>query len=143
MRYANPRLQCLVPIICTLGQCASPITAAAAPAADQGLSGSGVSNEGQLIAFDPARGNCLACHVLPGGQLPGNVGPPLADVADRYPDAASLRQQIWDAAVTNPNTIMPPYGRNRLLSDQEIDQLVEYLRSLRSTAGSPAQAPAE
>jgi cytochrome c5 len=29
-----------------------------------------------------------------------------------------------------PNTIMPPYGKNRILSDDEIDALVIYLETI-------------
>jgi len=48
----------------------------------------------------------------------------------RFPDKAKLRAQIWDATVANPNTIMIPFGRNRVLSEEEIDQIVEYVYTL-------------
>jgi len=41
-----------------------------------------------------------------------------------------MRAQIWDPTVANPNSIMIPFGRNRVLSEEEIDQIVEYTYSL-------------
>ncbi|MBN4668913.1 sulfur oxidation c-type cytochrome SoxX, partial [Pandoraea nosoerga] len=31
--------------------------------------------EGQKLAFDRGKGNCLTCHVIKGGELPGTIGP--------------------------------------------------------------------
>ena len=33
--------------------------------------------QGKKVAFDRKKGNCLACHMIAGGELPGNIGPPL------------------------------------------------------------------
>ena len=33
--------------------------------------------EGQKLAFDRGKGNCLTCHQIKGGDLPGTIGPPL------------------------------------------------------------------
>jgi sulfur-oxidizing protein SoxX len=48
----------------------------------------------------------------------------------RFPDKAQLRAQIWDATVKNPNSMMPPFGRHEILSEGEIDKVVEYIHSL-------------
>lgn len=85
---------------------------------------------GKALAFDRNRGNCLACHVMDDGELPGNSGPPLVMMKLRYPDRAVLRAQIWDASVRNPDTVMPPYGRHHILSEEEIDLVVDYVWSL-------------
>ena len=85
---------------------------------------------GQAIAFDRNAGNCLSCHMIPGGELPGNVGPPLIQMKLRFPDRAVLRAQIWDAAVRNPNTVMPPYGRHSILTEDEIDHVVDFIHSI-------------
>jgi monoheme cytochrome SoxX (sulfur oxidation) len=29
------------------------------------------------VTFGRKAGNCLACHMIPGGNLPGNIGPPI------------------------------------------------------------------
>jgi sulfur-oxidizing protein SoxX len=85
---------------------------------------------GKTIAFDRNAGNCLSCHMMDDGELPGNSGPPLMQMQVRFPDRAVLRQQIWDPAVRNPQTVMPPYGRNLVLSEEEIDLVVDYVLSL-------------
>lgn len=86
--------------------------------------------DGKKIAFDRAKGNCLACHQIEGGELPGNIGPPLIAMKARFPDKAKLRAQIWDATKANPNTIMPPFGRHEILTEGELDKVVEFIHSL-------------
>jgi sulfur-oxidizing protein SoxX len=86
--------------------------------------------KGKELAFDRKKGNCLACHMIADGDLPGNVGPPLIAMKARYPDKAALRAQIWDSTVTNPRTTMPPFGKHGILSDEEIDLVTEYIYSL-------------
>jgi len=85
---------------------------------------------GKAIAFDRNAGNCLSCHQMDDGELPGNSGPPLLQMQLRIPDRAVLRAQIWDATVRNPSSVMPPYGRNLILTEDEIDLVVDYVLSL-------------
>ncbi|MDA9298580.1 sulfur oxidation c-type cytochrome SoxX [Pseudomonadales bacterium] len=85
---------------------------------------------GKAIAFDRSAGNCLSCHMIPGGELPGNVGPPLIQMKLRFPDRAVLRAQVWDAAVRNPNTVMPPYGRHSILTEAEIDRVIDFILTI-------------
>jgi sulfur-oxidizing protein SoxX len=91
---------------------------------------SSVVDEGKAVAFDRKKGNCLACHQIAGGELPGNIAPPLVAMKARYPDKARLRAQIWDATRMNPNSIMPPFGRQQILSEGEIDKVVEFIYTL-------------
>jgi sulfur-oxidizing protein SoxX len=86
--------------------------------------------DGKKVAFDRKKGNCLACHMISGGSLPGNIGPPLIAMKDRFPSKAALRAQIWDSTVANPNTIMPPFGKNQILSEKEVDLVTEFIYSL-------------
>ena len=86
--------------------------------------------EGRKIALDRKKGNCMACHVMAGATLPGNIGPPLVAMKARFPDKAKLREQIWDALTINPNSLMPPFGRHEILTEDEIDKVVEYVHSL-------------
>jgi sulfur-oxidizing protein SoxX len=89
-----------------------------------------VVEKGKEVAFDRKKGNCLACHAMDDGSLPGNIGPPLVSMKLRFPDKDVLRAQIWDATVRNPNTIMPPFGRHNMLSEEEIDWITEYVYGL-------------
>jgi len=86
--------------------------------------------EGKSIAFNRKKGNCLACHQIEGGSLPGNIGPPLLAMKARFPDKNKLRAQISDSRTSNPNTIMPPFGAHEILSSAEIDKVVEFIHSL-------------
>jgi len=86
--------------------------------------------EGKELAFNRMKGNCLACHMIPGGNLPGNIAPPLIAMKGRYPNKADLRKQIWDPTVKNPETSMPPFGKHDILSKQELDKVVEFIWSL-------------
>lgn len=87
-------------------------------------------DEGKAIAFDRVKGNCLACHQIEGGDLPGNIGPPLIAMKARFPDKSKLRAQISDARKNNPNTVMPPFGTHEILTESEIDKVVEFISTL-------------
>ena len=89
-----------------------------------------VADQGKAVAFDRKKGNCLACHQVAGGDLPGNIAPPLVAMKARYPDKSRLRAQIWDATKMNSNSIMPPFGRQQILSESEIDKIVEFIYTL-------------
>ena len=86
--------------------------------------------EGKALAFNRKKGNCLACHQMDDGSLPGNIGPPLVAMKARFPDKAKLRAQIYDARKMNPNTVMPPFGPHEILTNDEIDKIVEYVYTL-------------
>lgn len=124
MRHTAKALYTATSIAALLGSLAFsvPVTSQAAEAS--------VIAEGKKIAFDRKKGNCLACHMIEGGTLPGNIGPPLVAMKARFPDKSKLRAQIWDARTANPNTIMIPFGPHEVLSKGEIDKVVEYIYSL-------------
>ena len=94
------------------------------------LASADVIQKGKEIAWDRKKGNCLTCHMMEGGQQVGNVGPPLMAMKARYPNKADLRQQIWDPTKRNPMTSMPPFGRNHILTEEEIDLVTECIHSL-------------
>lgn len=89
-----------------------------------------VITEGKAITVGRKKGNCLACHMIEGEPAPGNVGPPLLAMQARYPDKAKLRAQIWDATAANPESAMVPFGRLQVLTEAEIDKIVEYIWTL-------------
>ncbi len=85
---------------------------------------------------DAARGKalawewCVTCHALPGDDWPGSVGNPMLHYKQFKHPNPLVFQQIYDARVYNPTTIMPPFGRFGLLNEQDIGDLVAYLQSL-------------
>jgi sulfur-oxidizing protein SoxX len=86
--------------------------------------------DGQKLAFDRGKGNCLTCHVIKGGDLPGTIGPELTDIKSKYPKREELVAILTDATKRNPLTVMPPFGRNRILTEQEISAIVDFLQTL-------------
>jgi len=100
-------------------------TALAAPAHAQ----SGPA-DGQKLAFDRAKGNCLTCHVIKGGEYPGSLGPELVDIKSKYPSRDELVAIVFDETKRNPLPVMPPFGRNRILTEKEINAVVDFLQTL-------------
>lgn len=88
---------------------------------------SAAPSEGEKLAFDRGKGNCLTCHDIKGGPAPGNVGPALADIKKRFPNRAELIAIVSDETKRNPQTVMPPFKRNLLLNDKEIEAIVDFL----------------
>jgi sulfur-oxidizing protein SoxX len=87
-------------------------------------------SEGQSLAFDRGKGNCLTCHEIKGGDFPGTIGPPLKDIKSKYPNRNELVAIVADETKRNPQTVMPPFGRNYILTDQEINAVVDFLQTL-------------
>jgi len=85
--------------------------------------------DGEKLAFDRGKGNCLTCHQIKGGDLPGTIGPKLEGLESRY-DRAELTAIVTDETKRNPQTVMPPFGRNRILTEQEINAIVDFLQTL-------------
>ncbi len=86
--------------------------------------------EGQKLAFDRGKGNCLTCHVIKGGEYPGTIGPELTDIKSKYPNRDEPVAILTDETKRNPQTVMPPFGRNRILSEKEISAIVDFLQTL-------------
>lgn len=88
---------------------------------------------GKELVFEKSKGNCLSCHAIPNDPSalsPGNIGPALIGMKGRFPDRAKLRAQIWDATLANPKTGMPPFGRNKILTEAEVDKVTDYVYGL-------------
>ena len=86
--------------------------------------------EGERLAFDRGKGNCLTCHMIKGGDLPGTIGPELTGIKGKYPNRDDLVAILTDETRRNPQTMMPPFGRNRILTDKEINAIVDFLQTL-------------
>lgn len=104
---------------------ASPLSALAADGASEDKLALG-----KAVAFDRGKGNCLACHLMDDGESPGNIGPPLVVMQARFPDKEKLRAQIWDATASNPGSRMPPFGKHKIITEEELDAIVDYLYTL-------------
>lgn len=48
----------------------------------------------------------------------------------RFPDRERLHAQVYDATRFNPNSVMPPFGRHRILTPEELDKVVDWLLTL-------------
>jgi sulfur-oxidizing protein SoxX len=106
---------------------APPGQAQAPPGQAQAPPGQALAPPGQALAFDRGKGNCLTCHDIKGGDAPGNLGPPLADMKARFPDRKELAAIVFDETRRNPQSVMPPFGRNLILTEGEIDAIVDFL----------------
>ena len=120
----------------TLGNLASP----SAPKVPRKISGpiTGDAKKGAEMVADRNRGgSCLACHVMGpagGANLPGNVAPDLSEIGNAGREDEWLFNYIYDGRVYNPDTVMPPWGSHGLFDDQEINDMVAFLKTLKSPA---------
>jgi sulfur-oxidizing protein SoxX len=100
---------------------------------------------GRAIVADRQRGLCLLCHSgpFPEERFQGNLAPDLAGAGSRWSEG-QLRLRLVDGKRLNPDSIMPSYyrieGLNRvgpafrgrtLLSAEEIEDVLAFLRTLR------------
>lgn len=91
------------------------------------------ASAGKAIALNSAKGNCMACHAMPGiaeNVLPGNVGMPLVNVKSLVKSKRELRAHIWDQTRFNKDTVMPPFGKHRILTDEEINEVTDFIYGL-------------
>lgn len=98
-----------------------------APAASAPAAAAGSAAAGEAVAFDRVKGNCLACHVIAGGSLAGSVGPALQNMKVLVPDRNQLYAIIYDEQARNPQTVMPLFGKNKILTPAEINDIVDFL----------------
>ena len=118
------------PLIDTLTRKFFPVAALLIGVAASGAAygQSGVA-DGKKLAFDRGKGNCLVCHVIKGGENPGTIGPELSDLKNKY-KRDELVEIVFDETKRNPLTVMPPFGRNRILTEKEINAIVDFLQTL-------------
>ncbi|MBR0682657.1 sulfur oxidation c-type cytochrome SoxX [Roseomonas eburnea] len=104
----------------------------------------GDATRGRALALDRSKGNCVTCHELPlRADFQGDLGPPLAGVADRY-SIGELRLRVVDSKRINPESNMPSYHRidgltavrsdwagRPILTAQEVEDVLAYLMTLR------------
>jgi sulfur-oxidizing protein SoxX len=100
---------------------------------------------GRQIVMSRQVGTCLLCHTgpFPEERFQGTIGPDLAGVASRLSEA-QIRLRLVDAAISNPNTVMPayyvvdrlsrvgkPWQGRPVLSAEQMEDVVAFLVTLR------------
>lgn len=105
----------------------------------------GDATRGRSIVLSRQTGLCILCHSgpFPEERFQGNLAPDLAASAARL-SKEQLRARIVDASQFNPESIMPSYYRKdhftrvapqyagkSILSAQDIEDVVEFLVSLK------------
>jgi sulfur-oxidizing protein SoxX len=94
---------------------------------------SGAATTGRQIFLQRDLGNCIACHQVSDAASPAvraNVGPRLDAVRLKGWNRDRLRGLLADPTRDYPDTVMPPYGRHRLLDAGEIERVIDYLHAL-------------
>jgi sulfur-oxidizing protein SoxX len=104
----------------------------------------GNPTRGREIVRDASNATCLICHVLPIAEEPdpGDIGPPLMGVANRY-SAGELRLRLMDPQRIDPESVMPGYYKTEglyrvgaqfaggtIYTAQEIEDVLAYLLTL-------------
>lgn len=107
---------------------------------------SGDAGRGRQIVATRQVGLCLLCHAgpIPEDRFQGNLAPDLRGAGSRWSEG-QLRLRMVDARRLNAATIMPSYYRvdglaqvgpawqgRPILAAQQIEDVVAYLRTLRS-----------
>lgn len=105
----------------------------------------GDAARGRSIVADRSVGLCLLCHAVPIAEehSQGDIGPDLRGVGSRF-TGSQLRLRLVDSRRLNPASVMPPYFVDRdllrvgppwqgkpVLSAQQIEDVLAYLRTLR------------
>lgn len=102
--------------------------------------------KGRALALDRKRGgSCVACHILPDVELPGNVGPDLSTIGAVGRTDEWLYNYVYDPRTFNPQSVMPPWGRHKLFTSEEIRDIAAYLKTLDKPTkfASPLDDPAK
>lgn len=89
----------------------------------------GNAEKGRQLAQARNSGNCLACHAMKGGSQPGTRGPDLSHYGNAGRSDAETYSMVHDMRTRNPDTLMPPFGTNAILSDPEIRDIVAFLQA--------------
>jgi len=104
---------------------------------------SGDPARGREVFVSRDAGHCVICHSAAGIMPAGDVGPPLDGVGARF-TVDELRQRVSDITKVKPDAAMPAFhrteGLNRvagayagkpMLSDQQVEDVVAWLSTLR------------
>ncbi len=82
---------------------------------------------GKVLATTTTQGNCDACHMFQGAVEAGNIGPQLKDVKSMVPNRAEFYKIIYNEEARNPQTIMPAFGKNQILTPKQINEVIDFM----------------
>ena len=110
---------------------------------DTPLAARGDAARGRELFIARDGGHCVLCHSVPGVEVAGNMGPPLAGVGARL-SSAQIRLRIADITRVRPDAAMPAFHRTEpverpaaayagrtALTGQQVEDLVAYLGTLK------------
>lgn len=108
-----------------------------------GCAATGDPGRGREVFLARDGGHCVLCHSAPGIAKAGDVGPPLAGIGSRL-TANELRIRVADISTVKPDALMPAFHRTQglrrvapayrgkpVLSDEQLEDVVAYLATLR------------
>jgi len=122
--------------------CASPAVPRT-DAMETALAAAGDPARGREVFMQREQGHCVLCHAVPGADIAGNVGPPLAGVGSRL-SPAQIRLRVADITRVYPDSVMPTFHRTEgmvrvapalrgkpALEGQQVEDLVAWLSTLK------------
>ena len=59
--------------------------------------------------------------------MPGNAGPALKHMKTLVPDRKTLYAILYDEQKRDPQTIMPAFGKNDILTPRQINDVIDFL----------------
>jgi L-cysteine S-thiosulfotransferase len=108
-----------------------------------GIAPPGDAARGREVFLSRDAGHCVICHVAPGVEVAGNVGPSLAGVGSRL-DAGQIRLRVVDITRAIPDATMPAFHRTEnlrnvastyrgkpVLAAQQVEDVVAFLATLK------------
>jgi ubiquinol-cytochrome c reductase cytochrome b subunit len=118
-------------IVAFIGYFSKPETASSQTPSSQTITSTQISESGPKGAQLFHSLGCIGCHRVKGQG--GTVGPELSSESLKGKSRPWLITQIRDPKKHDPNTIMPAFAS---ASDQQVNELVDYLQSLASSKSS-------
>jgi sulfur-oxidizing protein SoxA len=91
----------------------------------------GDPKEGRKIFMSRAIGPCTGCHLIRGDDVwpAGNVGPDLSSYGELGRKDEETYQLIHDVRAVYQDSVMPPWGTQKILTPQQIVHLVAFLNN--------------
>ncbi len=119
-----------------IGYFSKPETASSKTPSSQGIPSTQVSESASKGAQLFHSLGCIGCHRVKGQG--GTIGPGLSSESLKSKSRTWLITQIRDPKKHDPNTIMPAFSS---ATDQQVNELVDYLQSLASSKSSSPGPP--